>query len=158
MHGFNLRRLNNADVLFSYRVINSYSLVKAIKYEFSLYSYCQTRIKHANSSWLMHVPNIQISRRIPAYPLSNWYKTPYREHVKVRPCQRPPVLTYVLNTPVRCLVIILNICGVRPVLMVTEYTPVKRIPLRDSMHPMQTFEFYFTVDYYGELLKRVPPS
>ena len=40
MQGFNLRRHNNADVLFSYRVINSYSLVKAIKYEFSLYSYC----------------------------------------------------------------------------------------------------------------------
>ena len=38
--GFDLSRLNNADVLFSYREINSYSLVKAIKYEFSLYSYC----------------------------------------------------------------------------------------------------------------------
>ena len=40
MQGFNVRRLNNADVLFSYGVTNSYSLVKAIKYEFSLYSYC----------------------------------------------------------------------------------------------------------------------
>ena len=46
----------------------------------------------------------------------------------------------------------------RPVLMVTEYTPVKRIPLRDSMHLTQTFGFYFTADYYGEILKRVPPS
>ena len=31
----------------------------------------------------------------------------------------------------------------RPVLMVTEYTPVKSIPFRNSMHPMQTFGFYF---------------
>ena len=28
-------------------------------------------------------------------------------------------------------------------LMVTEYTPVKSIPFRNSMHPMQTFGFYF---------------
>ena len=57
-----------------------------------------------------------------------------------------------------CLLLNLRNVKVRPFLMVTEYTPVKRIPLRDSMHPMQTFGFYFTVDYYGELLKRVPPS
>ena len=38
MQGYNLRRLNNADVLYSCRVTNSCSLVKAIKHEFSLYS------------------------------------------------------------------------------------------------------------------------
>ena len=46
----------------------------------------------------------------------------------------------------------------RPVLVVTEYTTVKSIPLRNSMHPMRIFGFYFTVDYCGIILKRVPPS
>ena len=35
-----LRRLNEASSLFSYRVIQSNSLVEAIEYELSLYSYC----------------------------------------------------------------------------------------------------------------------
>ena len=47
---------------------------------------------------------------------------------------------------------------VRPVLMVTEYTTVKSIPLRNSMHTMRTIEFYFTVDYCAEISTRVPPS
>ena len=80
--------LNNADVLFSYRVINSFPLVKTIKYQFSLYSYCYGRIKHACSSWFMHVIHIQVSSRIPAHPLSHWYKTPYIVNVKVRPYER----------------------------------------------------------------------
>ena len=46
----------------------------------------------------------------------------------------------------------------RPVLVVTEYATVKSIPLRNSMHPMRIFGFYFTVDYCGIILKRVPPS
>ena len=70
MQGFNLRRLNNADILFRYRVTNSYSLVKAIEYDFSLYSYCESRIEHACSSWLMHVTNNQVSPRIPVFTLS----------------------------------------------------------------------------------------
>ena len=39
---------------------------------------------------LMHVINIQVSSRSPAYPLSHWYETPYIVNVKVRP--------YELNT------------------------------------------------------------
>ena len=35
-----LRRLNEASSLFSYRVIQSNSLVEAIEYELFLYSYC----------------------------------------------------------------------------------------------------------------------
>ena len=46
----------------------------------------------------------------------------------------------------------------RPVLIVNEYTTVKRTPFRNSTHPMQTFGFYLAVDYCGEILKRVPPS
>ena len=42
--------------------------------------------------------------------------------------------------------------------MVTEYTTVKSIPLRKSMHLMWTFGFYFTFNYCNEILKRVPPS
>ena len=52
------------------------------------------------------------------------------------------MMRWELRTPTDFLIIFL-----RPVLMVTEYTPVKRIPLRDSIHPMQTFGFYFTVDF-----------
>ena len=42
--------LMNAGSLFSYRVMHSYSLLEAIKYEFSLYLHCYNWIKHACSS------------------------------------------------------------------------------------------------------------
>ena len=62
------------------------------------------------------------------------------------------------NKPKTILLLILTkITNFRPVLMVTEYTTVKRIPFRNSTHPMQTFGFYLAVDYCGEILKRVPP-
>ena len=42
--------LINAGSLFSYRVMHSYSLVEAIKYEFSLYLHYRSWIKHSCST------------------------------------------------------------------------------------------------------------
>ena len=46
----------------------------------------------------MHVTDNQVSPRIPACPLSHWYKTPHTVYVKVHSYQGTPVLTHLLNT------------------------------------------------------------
>ena len=94
-----LRKVNNAIVLVSYRVMYSYSLVKAIENERSLYSYWCIWINCASNRWDKNKTyhRYPFSRRIPVYPHSHRYKTPHIVSVKVSPYVRILVLTHSLN-------------------------------------------------------------